>query len=227
MKLAIIFAFTIISLVPQTNGITYAQNKNWRVYSPPDRSFNVELPVPLRRVMSFEGEHGANLEPDQNIGWATGYAAIETTPEESRFGILAINKRVRTKLLRSQNLKEYLKFLSWTFIGDDDFTEFMRAPVVVKRNGLTGMEYTYIKEDALNNVTLYTRGRIFDTGSKTYVLVFVGKSIKDLTSTDAERFLNSFRLRNKIKKRIAALASSAHDNSFDRSRKQHASHRYD
>jgi hypothetical protein len=195
MKLAIIFALTVFSLAPQASGMAYAQN--WRIYSPPNKHFDVELPAPLRRVMSYEGEHGANLEPDQNIGWATCYAAIETVPEESRFGIVVVNRKARGKFLRSQNLGKYLEYLSWIFIGDDDETQLMRVPVEVKFNGLTGMEHVYIKEDTRNNVTLYTRGRIFDTGNKTYVLVFVGKNVEDLTSPAAERFLNSFRLRNK------------------------------
>jgi hypothetical protein len=195
MKLAIIITLAITSLAPQTNGIAYAPN--WQIYSPPNKSFDVELPAPLRRVMSFEGERGANLVPDQNIGWATCYAGIETIPEESRFGIVVVNGKARTKFLRSQNLKKYLEYLSRLFIGDDDEAQFMRAPIVVNRNRLTGMEYIYVKEDTLNNVTLHTRGRIFDTGYKTYVLVFIGKNVEELTSPDAERFLSSFRLRNK------------------------------
>jgi hypothetical protein len=139
--------------------------------------------------MSFEGEQGTGLEPDQKIGWASCYAAIETTPEDSRFGILVINGR--GKFVRLQKRETLLEYLSWLFIADDDELEFLKAPIVVNRNRLTGKEYLYIK-----GTELFTRGRIFDTGDKIYVVVFVGKNVADLTSQDAETFFNSFRRQN-------------------------------
>jgi hypothetical protein len=173
--------------------LTHAQNGNWRAYSPPHSGFSIETPAPLRRVMSFEGEHGASLAPDQRNEWAYCYAAIETTPQDSRFGIAVINGRSR--ITRSQKREELLEYLSWIFFADDDELQFMRAPVVVRNKGLTGKEYFYI--DTYGSGNLFTRGRIFDTGNKIYVIVFVGQNIKDLTSPDAERFLNSFRLRRR------------------------------
>ena len=146
--------------------------------------------------MSFEGEHGANLAPDQKIMWASCYAAIETTPGESRFGVMVISGRVKASFLRAHGLGAYIQYLAWVFFADDDETQFLRPPVDIKRNGLTGREYFYIKESR-HGWNLYTRGRIFDTRSKTYVIVFVGRNEKDLTSPDAERFLNSFRLRGR------------------------------
>jgi hypothetical protein len=171
--------------------------QGWRTYSPSDNSFSVDLPVPLQRAMSFEGEHGASLEEDQRIGWASCYAAIETTPRDSRFGVIVINDR--TRLHRSQKRETWLKYLARVFLADDDETQFLRAPTVVKHDGLAGKEYLYVKEDTLN-FKLFTRGRIFDTGDKIYVIVFVGENTADLTSPDAERFLNSFqRQRRKAK----------------------------
>ncbi len=200
MKVAITFASAIIFLVPHMNGIACAQNKNWRIYSPPNKSFNVELPAPLRRVMSFEGEHGASLAPDQNIRWATCYAAIETNSEESRFGIIVINERTRARFLRLQKREKYLEGLSWLFFADDDETQFMKAPVAITHDGLAGKEYFYVKESSYGS-NLFTRGRIFDTGNKTYVIVFVGQNAEDLRSPDAERFLNSFHIRKSRRNR--------------------------
>lgn len=48
------------------------------------------VPAPLHRVASFGAEGRASLEPDQKNRWATCFAAIETTPEESRFGIVVV-----------------------------------------------------------------------------------------------------------------------------------------
>jgi hypothetical protein len=193
MKVIAISALAVVVSITQANHIAYAQKEGWRVYSPPDKSFKVELPAPLREVMSFEGEHGANLEPDQKGEGGTCYAAIDTTPKESRFGIIVINERTRAKFLRSVKRDKLLGYLSAVFIGDDDETQFMKAPIEVKHHGVTGKEYFYIKDVTVNR-PLFTRGRIFDTGKKIYILVFVGRDAKDLTSVDAERFLTSFRL---------------------------------
>ena len=183
-----------VILVATQGNLAHAQNGNWRAYSPPHSGFSVETPAPLRRVMSFDGEHGASLAPDQWNGWADCYAAIETTPEHSRFGIAVLNGRSR--FTRSQKREKLLEHLSWLFFADDDELQFLRAPVAVRHNGLTGKEYFYI--DTYGTSNLFTRGRIFDTGNKIYVIVFIGQNTKDLTSPDAERFLNSFRLRRRV-----------------------------
>lgn len=173
-------------------GFTYAQDGGrWRVYSPNHGVFSVETPAPLRKVMSFDGEHGASLEPDQKEENVSCYAAIETTPEDSRFGVIVIN--LRGRLLGSSKGEDRLEYLSAILIGDEDETQLMRVPRAVEHNGLTGKEYFYVKDAGL-----FTRGRIFVAGGKIYVIVFVGRNDKDLTSTDAERFLNSFRLHKRI-----------------------------
>jgi hypothetical protein len=183
----------------QMSSMAHAQGKSWRTYSLPDSSFSIELPAPLQKVMSFEGEHGASLEPDQHIKWAACYAAIETSPEDSRFGIIAVETKSLRKALRSMSREEFLTSLSYTFLADDDETQYLRAPVIVEHNGLTGKEYFYVKEHSLS-CCLYIRGRIFDADNRIYVLVFVGQDEKDLGSPDAERFLNSFRVRERSKK---------------------------
>ena len=191
MKALIIFTLAVVSLVAQTSHVAYAQNKEWQVYSPPDKSFSVELPAPLRPVMSFSGEHNASLDPGQKSGWCPCYAAIETTPDDSRFGIIVIN--AKQKFLRSQPREgEYglYWYLGANLVGNEDEAE----PTSVKEisaNGLKGKEYIYTY--TRNGVS--TRGRIFETSGRIYVIVFVGKDDNDLTSPDAERFLNSFRLR--------------------------------
>ena len=185
MKTSVILALAVALLVIQSSLAAHAQNKGWRVYSPPDGSFSVELPAPLRKVASFEGEHGASLASDQRIRWASCYAAIETTPEDSRFGIIVINGRA--KFLRWQPREEFLSYLR-ILIGDDDRPE-PTSETVIHANGLKGKEYVYTSG-------MSTRGRIFDTGSRIYILVFVGRvgrDDEDLTSPAAERFFNSFR----------------------------------
>ena len=195
MKLQIVLSLLFIALL----GIARAQNGSWQVHSPSKSGFSIETPAPLREVMSFSGEHQASLDPEQKSGWCPCYAAIETTPEDSRFGIIVIN--ARQKVLRSQPREgEYGLhwYLGAVLIGNEDEAE----PTSVKEinvNGLKGKEYIYTRGG------VSTRGRIFETGGKIYVVVFVGKDDNDLTSPDAERFLNSFRLRGRKQKRNGAF----------------------
>lgn len=193
---------TCVLVVAQMSSVAHAEDKSWRAYSPPDASFSVELPAPLRKVMSFEGEHGASLEPDQEIKWASCYAAIETTPKDSRFGIIVLETKSLRKILRSMSRDEALTSLSYTFLADDDETQYLKAPIEIKYNGLKGKEYFYVKESGYPyGNKLFTRGRIFDVGSKIYVTIFVGQNAQDLTSPVAERFLNSFRSLRRNKNR--------------------------
>ena len=190
---------TCVLVAARMGGVAHAQDKSWRTYSPPDTSFSVELPAPLRKVMSFAGEHGASLAPDQEMKGTSCYAAIETTPGDSRFGIIVLETKSLSKILRPTPRDEFLTSLSRTFLADDDETQYLRAPAAVKHNGLAGKEYFYVKEHSLS-CCLYVRGRIFDTGSRIYILGFVGRDEKDLASPEAERFLNSFRARKRSKR---------------------------
>jgi hypothetical protein len=196
MKALIIFTLGAVLHVTQTSLNTHAQNKSWRIYSPPDKSLSVELPTPLVKVKSFDGKHGVDLDfdPEQNGKGNYSYAAIDPVSRDSRFGIIVINGRSR--FLRSQKREKSLEYLSWFLIADEDELQFMRPPVKVENNMLVGKEYFYVKDVTIND-PLFTRGRIFDTGNKIYVLVFIGQNTKDLTSPDAERFFSSFRLRRR------------------------------
>lgn len=186
MKTPAILVLTGILLFAQPSLLrVHAQNSDWRLYTPPKQRFSVESPAPLRKVESFSGEHQASLERSQRIYWATCYAVIETTPENSRFGIVIIN--AKQKFIRSQPRDKLYWYLGAVLIGNEDEAE----PTSVKEtnvNGLKGREYIY------THGGVSTRGRIFEIGGKIYVVVFVGKDDNDLNSSDAERFLNSFRL---------------------------------
>ena len=172
---------------------TQGRPQGWRVYTPPDKSFSVELPAPLTRVKSFDGEHGINFDTDWDMRGITSYAAIETTLDDCRFGIVVVSGKARKMFLRSSRPgRERFWYLSVIFIGDDDdATPDEEGEVRV--NGLNGREYFYIRDGVSNTGEIHTRGRIFDAGGRLYVVVFVGQKTDDLRSPDAERFLNSFR----------------------------------
>lgn len=166
----------------------------WKTYTSPDKTFLVEAPAPLREVASFDGEHGANLAQDQRYEWTSSYAVIETD-RNVRFGLNVVNGRLKD--IRSQPRAELLWYLSAVLIGDEDNPD-AKIQKRINLKGLKGNEYFHIRENQIfpNGSTgeIHTRGRIFDTGDRIYVITFIGRNAKDLTSADAERFLNSFRL---------------------------------
>lgn len=194
MRASVLIALTGFSL-HCARSIGHSQTR-WKTYPSPDKTFSIEAPAPLREVASFDGEHGASLAADQKYDWAACYAVIETN-RDVRFGIDVVNGRFKDiRDMRSQPRAKLLWYLSAVLIGDDDDPD----PKIQKRitaNGLKGNEYFHIRETNAGGGTqfeLYTRGRIFDRGNRIYVVTFIGRDAKDLTSADAERFLNSFRL---------------------------------
>jgi hypothetical protein len=191
MKTLLTFSLAVLFVIAHPNTTALAQNNRWRIYSAPNKSFSVELPAPLIKVESFSGEHGVGLDPAEDEPGVRAYAAAETPLKDSRFGIVSISGR--GQFSHGVKRAEALEVLSWYLIGDENELQFMRPATRVRRNGLTGREYFYIKESTIN-FPVFARGRIFDAGNKIYALIFVGQKKKDLTSVDAERFFASFRL---------------------------------
>jgi hypothetical protein len=181
-------SFFLVGVFASTN----AQQQTWKRQSPCDNDFSVEVPSPLYRVGWFEGKHGATFDPDEDFDQDTAsYFAWRSTPAKLHFGVLVekVSQGERSELKR-------LEFGgNWCMIGGDDVWTFTER--IVRRNGLTGKEYVYTEAVAANR---YPRGRIFYARGRLYFVIFVGTTAADLTSPDAERFLNSFRLR-KVRRR--------------------------
>ena len=185
---------TLIGLAFHLSCSLARSQTQWKTYTSPDKIFLIDAPAPLREVASFDGEHGATLDPHQEYEWAKSYAVIETD-RNVRFGLNVINGRL--KGFRSQPQARLLWYLSAVLIGDEDNPD-AKIQKRITVNGLKGNEYFHIRENRIigNGSTgeIHTRGRIFDRGDRIYVITFIGSDAKDLTSGDAERFLNSFRL---------------------------------
>ena len=164
-----------------------AQAPVWRIQFPCDRSFSIEVPAHLYEVTWFEGKHGPSIEPEEDRkNGGRAFVALQGTPKKRQFGVVVQNvpREERAAFVR----KEFggLYFV----IGGDDATATSQK--IVRVNGLTGREYVYAKEIAEDT---YTRGRIFYAQGRIYIIVFVGTSAEDLGSQEADRFLNSFRIR--------------------------------
>jgi hypothetical protein len=165
-----------------------AQSNTWRTQAACQADFTVQLPVPLYKVSWFEGKHGPSFEPDEGFdkGGVSAHVGLQRNPLARQYGVviwevpLAERAEYRRGNLGSTNF----------VIGGDD-----ADPTAVKDvnvNGLKGKEYVFAKQISEDT---YTRGRVFYARGRLYMLVFVATTAADLSSGDADRFLNSFRLR--------------------------------
>lgn len=192
MKATLIIAIALFGALAPAS----AQTKIWRVQSPCDNSFSVELPAPLYEVSWFEGKHGASLEPDEGFDrQSAAYVALQATPKKRQYGIVVLDvpEEDRGEYRRGDFGGNYF------LIGGDDATPTSEKAVRV--NGLSGREYVYARE--ITDDT-YTRGRIFYAAGRLYVVVFVAATAEDLMSAEATRFLDSFcpRTRARVAKRV-------------------------
>jgi len=185
MKIKILI---LLLILPGSSVTIATQRKAWRIQFPCDRTFSVEVPAHLYEVSWFEGKHGPSIEPEESFGkGGRAFVALQGTPKKRQFGIVVQN--VSQEDRRALERREFggLYFV----IGGDDATPTSQKAVHV--NGLAGREYVYAKEISEDT---YTRGRIFYAAGRVYIIVFVGATAEDLSSQEADRFLNSFRLRS-------------------------------
>jgi hypothetical protein len=166
----------------------------WRVHSPPDTNYSVELPVPLRRVRYYEGEHGIGdaWTTEEEARGSIVYVAQQSSPKAREYAVLVADIPKDRRPLSADDI-DYLKW----WIGGDDESEPTSA-LDVNVNGLQGKEYIYATDIAFDR---YTRGRIFDGGDQVYILIFKSSTAADLSSKAATRFLDSFRLRKQSSNR--------------------------
>lgn len=204
-----VILFSIISILLILPGV-YAQG--WRAYSPANTNYSVESPVPFRRVRYYEGEHGiGDAWTTKEEAWGSiVYVAQQPAPNAREYAVLVADVPQKRRPLSAADI-DYLK---WWIGGDDESKPTGVMDVDV--NGLKGKEYIYAKVISLDR---YTRGRIFDGGEKVYILIFKSSNPEDLSSGEATRFLNSFRLRKKASKvKRVATPGRAPANSFNRAR---------
>ncbi len=181
----VFFSFLVVSVLAPS---IYSQE--WHVYSPPHTGYSVESPVSFRRVRYYEGEHGIGdaWTTKEEARGSIVHVAQQSLPEARDYAVLVMDIPKKHRPLSADDI-DYLK---WWVGGDDESEPTSVSDVEV--NGLKGKEYVYAKAISLDR---YTRGRIFDSGDRVYILIFKSSTTEDLSSDAATRFLNSFRLRKK------------------------------
>jgi len=163
--------------------------QSWREYSEKEVGFTLEAPSPFVRVAFFEGMHG--IAPEKGSVKRPGLECFASAEKAQgrEYGIVVIDTKKLTdpedKMDADHKTTDGFEFL----IGGDD-----NEPTTIKKivnHGHVGRELVYSQEIRKG---VFTRGRVFESNSRYFVLVFRARRSDDLFSSAANRFLNSFRL---------------------------------
>jgi hypothetical protein len=115
---------------------SHAASLRWRVFSPPDRSCTVQVPIALRPVKDMVGDH----EPD-------GYKSIDVYGGRLKSKAFLLVVLVPSETMRKENPTNELGGLQW-FIGGDDTTELRNEKEIIV-HGLRGKQFTLLARKAL------------------------------------------------------------------------------
>ncbi len=167
--------FTCRTVPPGTASPGPEQRGDWRLYTPPDKSFSVELPCdPARRNVS------ATPTPIYEYGCERAEASGLTFFSVSVLNMLdAERARMRDESAFEGSVR-------------DSFTPNHRLVrlTLLKIEGGFGREVVSINtEDEMDNL----RGRVIIFGGRRYEVGYLATDVKALESRTAERFLASFK----------------------------------
>lgn len=190
MKLTLTIVLTGFILM---TGVT-AQAQRWTKTTISEAGFSVSAPGELTRVPEFTGEDGLVMEPSRPYRFETFYAMAEERDGSDRFGVAVVEGELRTRLIESGTMDDYLNYLGRIFLGDPTETLYFRQSTPVAKNGLKGLDHVFIRPQFGGKPMRYAHGRIFDNGRKSYVVIYRAEFEEDLQSDEALKFLNSFRL---------------------------------
>lgn len=154
---------------------------DWQVYSPPDRSFTVEVPKPRHdEVEAYEG-----LDEPTPDGWKPvhSYTAVASL-ERLRAYFISVFEVDGARGADDKALDEFIHELA----GEDKrLTRAEQTSV----DGLRGRDYILSSRGA--DEPVFMRVRLVQSGARLYVLTYVSDNSGDLDSPSAQRFLNSLR----------------------------------
>ncbi|MGH9949501.1 MAG: hypothetical protein ACRD6X_20190 [Pyrinomonadaceae bacterium] len=178
-------------------GFIHGQSSNWRTFSSKDKTYSVEVPrnVGIEPVKSKDPKWKDTL---LEVG-VTGILMRVPGQESHRFSVLRIDLDLipgfdkESKKLSEDDLVSYFAVM---YTGEDDESQCLSEATLIDNGGIKGREYTYVLDDRANNGggKLYTRSRLFLRNRKLFIVKFEGTKRDELTSSDANRFLTTFRM---------------------------------
>lgn len=148
-----------------------------RIWSPPDNSFTIELPVDLREI---KGEYD-----DENKEGFRSIKLFGSSEAEASFGVFEV---VILDLSKNEqlNVNDKLKGLEF-LIGSDD--QRPTKETVVRVDGLPAREVLFVGPGKCS------KGLMIDAGARIYVLGLVVKVCENLDTATAKRFFKTFHLK--------------------------------
>lgn len=157
----------------QTDSVT----KMKRIWSPPDNSFTIEVPVNLREI---KGEYN-----DESKERFRSIKLFGTSEAEASFGVFEV---VILDLSKKEqfNLNGKLKGLEFLIGGDD---QNPTRETVVRVDGLPAREVLFVSPGKCR------KGLMIDAGDRIYVLGLVVNVCEDLDTASAKRFFKTFHLK--------------------------------
>lgn len=173
LPLGLLIVVTTCVTAAQTGGVTKMQ----RMWSPPDNSFTIELPVNLREI---KGEYS-----DESNERFRSIKLFGTSEAEASFGVFEV---VILDLSKKEqlNVNGKLKGLEF-FIGGDD--QRPTKETVLKVDGLPAREVLFVCPSKCS------KGLIIDAGDRIYVLGLAVNVCEDLDTVIAKRFFKTFHLK--------------------------------
>lgn len=154
--------------------------------------------MPKGEVLELSSENGDLRDTFLDKG-ANAYIFPDVADNTYRYAVFEFDS-IKAGLTELKNSNGWMDYLVLMVIGDDDRPQPLSSPKQVNVNGEVGFEYTFI--DSGGSTKIYSRGQIFDTGTKIYLLAFRGNSVDDVTSSSANRFFSSFKLTPNLERQI-------------------------
>lgn len=162
--------------------LSVVAENGWRVYSPPDNSFTVQVPVtPLTDADTYDA-----FEKSTPGGWKPihSYAAVASL-EEPRVYFVSIFEAVARGRAREKQVDELIQelFKSKRLISSKQIN--MTRP--------RSRELTLARKDTDENQ--FMRVRLIEVGQRVYMLTYVTNTVEDVYSRSAQRFFTSFQIK--------------------------------
>jgi hypothetical protein len=195
MKQTAAFLFAMMALATtlpvnsnnfQAQGRPTLQNQtqlNWRVYSPPDKSFTVELPQEPRRTNKMDPTSNDEASFFECTKSVDAYE-IQLKPQSPEYAFVIGVFNVSGCQRKAETFNKEVKGLVAVIGGDD---KRLIKDKQVKVNGLPGREFIY------ENGELYGRVLVVNAGKRIYMVTYTNDASGTTTSAETTRMFSSFR----------------------------------
>ena len=159
--------------------IVVAEN-GWRLYSPPDKSFTVQVPVtPLTDADTYDA-----FDKSTTSGWKPihSYVAIASLDEPRVYFVSVFEAQSAT---RENQIDEFIQELFKS--------KHLTSSKQINMNRRRVREFTLASKDTDENQ--FMRVRLIEVGQRIYMLTYVTNTADDVYSRSAEKFFTSFQIK--------------------------------